>query len=51
MDLDRVFPSLPELFSSFATAGIVLLASWIMDVGLYVKDHADALQHDAELTI
>jgi hypothetical protein len=51
MDLDRVFPSLSELFLSFATAGLVLLASWIMDVGLYVKDHAEALQHDAELTI
>jgi hypothetical protein len=51
MDLDRVFPSLSELFSSFATAGLVLLASWIMDVGLYEKAHADALQRDAELTI
>jgi len=39
------------VFSSFATAGLVLLASWIMDVGLYEKDHADALQRDAELTI
>jgi hypothetical protein len=51
MDLDRVFPSLPELFSSFATAGLLVLASWIMDVGRYAKDHADALQQDAELTI
>ena len=51
IDLDRVFPSLSELFSSFATAGLVLLASWIMDVGLYEKNHADALQRDAELTI
>ena len=51
IDLDRVFPSLSELFSSFVTAGLVLLASWIMDVGLYEKDHADALQRDAELTI
>jgi hypothetical protein len=42
---------LPELFSSFATAGLLVLASWIMDVGRYTKDHADALQHDAELTI
>ena len=49
--IDRVFPSLSELFSPFATAGLVLLASWIMDVGLYAKDHADALQRDAELTI
>ena len=51
IDLDRVFPPLSALFSSFATAGLVLLASWIMDVGLYEKDHADALQRDAELTI
>ena len=51
IDLDRVFPSVSELFSSFATGGFVLLASWIMDVGLYEKDHADALQRDAELTI
>ena len=51
LDLDRVLPSLSELFGSFATAGLVLLASWIMDVGLYEKDHADALQRDAELTI
>jgi hypothetical protein len=51
IDLDRVFPSLSALFSSFSTAGLVLLASWIMDVGLYEKDHADALQRDAELTI
>ena len=51
MDLDQVFPSLSELFGSFVTAGLVLLASWIMDVGLYEKDHAAALQRDAELTI
>lgn len=51
IDLDRVFPSLSELFGSFATAGLVLLASWIMDVGLYEKDQAAALQRDAELTI
>ena len=51
IDLDRVFPSLSEVFSSFTTAGLVLLASWIMDVGLYEKDHADALQRDAALTI
>lgn len=51
IDLDRVFPSLSELFGSFATAGLVLLVSWIMDVGLYEKDHADALQRDADLTI
>jgi DUF2975 family protein len=51
LDPDQVFPSLSELFSSFVTAGLVLLASWIMDVGLYQKEHADALQRDVELTI
>jgi hypothetical protein len=51
IDLDRVFPSLSELLSSFATAGLVLLASWIMDAGLYEKNHADALRRDVELTI
>jgi hypothetical protein len=51
IDLDRMFPPLSQVFSSFATAGLVLLASWIMDVGLYEKEHAGALQRDAELTI
>jgi len=54
-------PSLPSKFdlwfswseslSSFITAGLILLVSWIMDVGLYEKDHADALQRDADLVI
>jgi hypothetical protein len=51
IDLDRVFPSLSELFSSFVTPGLILLVSWIMDVGLYEKDHADALRRDADLVI
>ena len=51
IDLDRFFPSLSEVFNSFAAAGLVLLVSWIMDVGLYEKDHADALQRDADLVI
>ena len=33
------------------TAGLILLVSWVMDVGLYEKDHADALQRDADLVI
>ena len=37
--------------NSFVAAGIVLLVSWIMDVGLYEKDHADTLQRDADLVI
>jgi hypothetical protein len=40
-----------QLLASFATAGLVLLVSWIMDVGLYEKQHADALRHDADLVI
>ena len=51
IDVDRVFPPFSALVGSFATAGFVLLASWIMDVGLYEKDHADALRRDADLTI
>ena len=33
------------------SAGLILLASWIMDLGLYEKDHADALRRDADLVI
>lgn len=49
--LDLIDSSVSQLFWSFITAGLVLLASWIMDVGLCVKSKADALQRDAELTI
>jgi hypothetical protein len=51
IDPDRVFPSFWELLSAFGAAGLVLLVSWIMDVGLYEKEHADALRRDAELVI
>jgi hypothetical protein len=51
IDLDRVFPSFVELLNSFAAAGLVLLVSWIMDVGLYEKQHADELRRDADLVI
>ena len=40
-----------ESVSSFFAAGLILLVSWIMDVGLYEKDHADALRRDADLVI
>lgn len=43
--------SLSETLNSFVSAGLILLASWIMDVGLYEKDHAEALQRDADLVI
>jgi hypothetical protein len=32
-----------------ARAWRVLLASWIMDVGLYEKEHADELPRDSDL--
>ena len=51
IDLDRVFPSFGELLNSFAAAGLVLLVSWIMDVGLYEKQQAEALRRDADLVI
>jgi hypothetical protein len=51
IDLERLFPSLPELLGDFVSPGLILLASWIMDVGLYEKDHADALRRDADLVI
>jgi hypothetical protein len=43
--------SLPETLSAFMSAGLILLVSWIMDVGLYEKDHAAELQRDADLVI
>jgi hypothetical protein len=54
--IDASFPVNHELafssqLSSIISAGLILLASWIMDVGLYAKDHADALQRDADLVI
>jgi hypothetical protein len=51
IDFDLVFPSFSEALSSFAAAGLVLLVSWIMDVGLYEKEHADALRREAEFVI
>ena len=42
---------LPQSLSSFVAAAVILLISWIMDVGLYEKDHADELQRDADLVI
>jgi hypothetical protein len=42
---------LPGLVTPFAVAGIVYLASWIMAVGLGVREDAEELQRDAELVI
>jgi hypothetical protein len=41
----------PESLNVAVSAGLILLVSWIMDVGLYEKDHADALRRDADLVI
>lgn len=41
----------PEALNSFVSAGFILLISWVLDVGLYEKDQADALQRDADLVI
>jgi hypothetical protein len=41
----------PEALNSAVSAGLILLVSWIMDVGLHAKDHADALKRDADLVI
>jgi cytochrome c biogenesis protein CcdA len=40
-----------QTIGSFAAGGLVLLASWIMDVGLYAKEHADELQRESDLMI
>jgi hypothetical protein len=37
--------------SDFITASLVLLASWIMDVGRQVSDDADAMRREAALVI
>jgi len=46
-----VFRLVGEALGSFVAAGLVLLASWIMDVGLYEKEHADELRRDSDLMI
>jgi hypothetical protein len=51
IDFQRLFPSFGQTLNGFAAAGLVLLVSWIMDVGLYEKQHADDLRRDADLVI
>jgi len=46
-----LFRSFGDSVNSLAAAGLVLLASWIMDVGLYEKEHADELRRDSDLMI
>ena len=38
-------------FMAFAVAGILLLASWIMQVGLGMRNEADELKREAELVV
>lgn len=40
-----------DSLAGFASAGLVVLISWVMDIGLYEKDQAEALQRDADLVI
>jgi hypothetical protein len=49
--ITREFAFSPQSLSAIVSAGLLLLVSWIMDVGLYEKDHADALRRDADLVI
>jgi hypothetical protein len=43
--------SMADTLSAFVGAGLLLLVSWIMDVGRYEKDCSEALQRDADLVI
>ncbi|HEX6998812.1 MAG TPA: hypothetical protein VF322_11760 [Gammaproteobacteria bacterium] len=41
----------PDSFSLFITGGLILLASWIMEVGRQASDEAEALRREAELVV
>jgi hypothetical protein len=41
----------PDILVPFAMAGIIYLASWIMQVGLGVSEEADELRRDADLVV
>jgi hypothetical protein len=47
----QIWFSWSDSVASFISGGLILLISWVMDVGLYEKDHADALRRDADLVI
>jgi hypothetical protein len=40
-----------QSFSGVITAALILLASWIMDVGREISDDADAMRREADLVI
>lgn len=50
-DLDRLFPSFSQLLICCLAAGLLLLVSWIMDVGRYEIERADTLRRDADPAI
>jgi hypothetical protein len=41
----------PSSFVPFMTAGLVILVSWIMDVGRHTQEEAEQLRHDDGLVI
>lgn len=45
------YPIGMNAFSGFITSGVILLASWIMDLGRQTRDEADQLRRDAELVV
>lgn len=49
--IGQAFRSFGGVLGSLAAAAVVLLASWIMDVGLYEKESADHLQRESDLMI
>jgi hypothetical protein len=51
IDFRDVPDKLTGWFSSFAYGGMLIFLSWIMAVGLGVREDADALRRDAELVI
>ena len=40
-----------QSFAGVITASLILLASWIMDVGREISDDADAMRREADLVI
>jgi hypothetical protein len=57
IDLELLAPQtnftfgLQTLLAPFATAGLIILMAWIMEVGRGVSDEVVTLRHDAELVV
>ena len=45
------FIGLPKILGPFIMAGLVILASWIMDMGRRTSEDADRMRRDAELVV